>query len=294
MNLSSSIENGPYKIMKKLEGMVALVTGAARKRGIGRAIALRLAEDGADVAVTAIARDPSQFPAHEREEGWLGTESVVEEIRAMGRRAIAIDLDVTSDEQVADAIARTTADLGDLTGLVNNAGIASEAAAASIADMDDALWHSTVDINLNGVYRVSRAGVRAMLAHGRQSAVVNISSLAGRFGFANYGGYCASKFGVIGLTQQLATEVASRNIRVNCICPGSIDTDMLDGTMSRKAKVAGMELADYKASYNQTIIPMGRRGLPSEQASVASFLLGPDASYVTGQTINVCGGYRMD
>lgn len=280
--------------MKKLEGMVALVTGAARKRGIGRAIALRLAEDGADVAVTAIARDPSQFPAHEREEGWLGTESVVEEIRAMGRRAIAIDLDVTSDEQVADAIARTTADLGDLTGLVNNAGIASEAAAASIADMDDALWHSTVDINLNGVYRVSRAGVRAMLAHGRQSAVVNISSLAGRFGFANYGGYCASKFGVIGLTQQLATEVASRNIRVNCICPGSIDTDMLDGTMSRKAKVAGMELADYKASYNQTIIPMGRRGLPSEQASVASFLLGPDASYVTGQTINVCGGYRMD
>lgn len=280
--------------MKKLEGMVALVTGAARKRGIGRAIALRLAEDGANVAVTAIARDPSQFPAHEREEGWLGTESVVEEIRAMGRRAIAIDLDVTSDEQVADAIARTTADLGDLTGLVNNAGIASEAAAASIADMDDALWHSTVDINLNGVYRVSRAGVRAMLAHGRQSAVVNISSLAGRFGFANYGGYCASKFGVIGLTQQLATEVASRNIRVNCICPGSIDTDMLDGTMSRKAKVAGMELADYKASYNQTIIPMGRRGLPSEQASVASFLLGPDASYVTGQTINVCGGYRMD
>lgn len=281
-------------MLKKLEGIVALVTGAARKRGIGRAIALRLAEDGADVAVTAIARDPSQFPEHEREEGWLGAESVAEEIRAMGRRAIAIDLDVTSDEQVAAAIARTTAELGDLTGLVNNAGIASEAAAASIADMDDALWHSTIDINLNGVYRMCKVGVRAMLAHGRPSAIVNISSLAGRFGFANYGGYCASKFGVIGLTQQLAAEVASRDIRVNCICPGSIDTDMLDGTMSRKAKVAGMDFDAYKASYNQTIIPMGRRGLASEQASVAAFLLGPDASYVTGQTINVCGGYRMD
>jgi NAD(P)-dependent dehydrogenase (short-subunit alcohol dehydrogenase family) len=96
------------------------------------------------------------------------------------------------------------------------------------------------------------------------------------------------------LTQQLAAEVASRDIRVNCICPGSIDTDMLDGTMSRKAKVAGMDFDAYKASYNQTIIPMGRRGLASEQASVAAFLLGPDASYVTGQTINVCGGYRMD
>lgn len=280
--------------MKKLEGMVALVTGAARKRGIGRAIALRLAEDGADVAVTAITRTPSQFPVHERDEGWTGTESVAEEIRAMGRRAIAIDLDVTSDEQVAEAIRRTAVELGDLTGLVNNAGIASEAAAASIADMDDALWYSTININLNGAYRMCKAGVRTMLAHGRPSAIVNISSLAGRFGFANYGGYCASKFGVIGLTQQLAAEVAGQGIRVNCICPGSIDTDMLDGTMSRKAKVAGMEFSEYKASYNQTIIPMGRRGLASEQASVASFLLGPDASYVTGQTVNVCGGYRMD
>lgn len=280
--------------MGKLDGMVALVTGAARKRGIGRAVALRLAEDGADVAVTAIARDPSQFPEHERAEGWAGTESVAEEIRALGRRAIAIDLDVTSDEQVAAAIERTQKELGPLTGLVNNAGIASEAAAASIADMDDDLWHATIDINLNGVYRMCKAGVRAMLAHGRTSAIVNVSSLAGRFGFANYGGYCASKFGVIGLTQQLAAEVASRGIRVNCICPGSIDTDMLDGTMARKAKVAGMGFEDYKASYNQSIIPMGRRGLPSEQAAVTAFLLGPDSSYVVGQTINVCGGYRMD
>lgn len=280
--------------MSKLDGMVVLVTGAARKRGIGRAIALRLAEDGADVAVTAIARDPSQFPEHERAEGWQGAESVAEEIRAMGRRAIALALDVTNDEQVADAMGRTEAELGPLIGLVNNAGIASEAAAASIADMDDALWYATIDINLNGVYRMCKAGVRAMLSHGKRSAIVNISSLAGRFGFANYGGYCASKFGVVGLTQQLAAEVAPKNIRVNCICPGSIDTDMLDGTMARKAKVAGMEFDDYKASYNQAIIPMGRRGYPSEQAATTAFLLGPDSSYIAGQTINVCGGYRMD
>ncbi|MGD9659897.1 MAG: SDR family NAD(P)-dependent oxidoreductase [Porticoccaceae bacterium] len=280
--------------MGKLTGMVALVTGAGRKRGIGRAIALRLAEEGADVMVTAIKRDPSTFPEHELAEGWRGAESVAEEIRAMGRKALAMDCDVTKPEQIATCIAAVEQELGPLTGLVNNAGVASEAAAAPIVDMADDLWLSTIDINLNGVYYMSKAAARAMLAHGKPSAIVNISSLAGRFGFANYGGYCASKFGVIGLTQQMAAELATKDIRVNCICPGSIETDMLDGTMARKAKLAGMPFAEYKASYNQKIIPMERRGQPSEQASAVAFLIGPDASYITGQTLNVDGGYRMD
>lgn len=280
--------------MGKLDGMVAWVTGAGRKRGIGRAIALRLAEDGADVLVTAIRRDPSQFPAHEQAEGWQGAESVADEIRAMGRRALAMDCDVTKPDEIAACVERVEKELGPLTGLVNNAGVASEAAAAPIVDMSDELWHSTIDVNLNGVYYCSKFAARAMLAHGRPSAIVNISSLAGRFGFANYGGYCASKFGVIGLTQQMAHELAEHDIRVNCICPGSIETDMLDGTMGRKAKIAGMPFAEFKASYNQTIIPMRRRGLPSEQAAAAAFLMGPDASYITGQTLNVDGGYRMD
>ena len=274
--------------------MVAWVTGAGRKRGLGRAIALRLAEEGADVLVTAIRRDYGHFPVHEQAEGWRGAESVAAEIRAMGRKALAMDCDVTKSEQISACVSRIERDLGALTGLVNNAGVASSAGTASIVEMSDDLWHSTIDVNLNGVYNTSKAAARAMLGHGRPSAIVNISSLAGRFGFANYGGYCASKFAVIGLTQQMAAELATRKIRVNCVCPGSVDSDMLDGTIKRKAHLAGIPFAEFKENYNADLIPMQRRGQPSEQAAVVAFLLGPDSSYITGQTINVDGGYRMN
>ncbi len=279
--------------MGRLEGKVALVTGAGRQRGIGRATALRLAEEGADVAVSALPRDPATFPEHERASGWKGAESVAGEIRALGRRTVVVECDVTRADHVEAMIGTVVAELGRLDAVVNNAGVPGEAGAAPIVDLDDAVWRHTIDVNLNGVYYVSKHAARAMLARGEGGAIVNLSSLAGRFGIANYGGYSASKFAVIGLTQQMAQELAARNIRVNAICPGVTETDMMLGTFARQAASMGIEVGRVQGG-TRKVIPMKRPGTPEDQAAAIAFLCGPDAAYITGQTINVDGGFRMD
>lgn len=279
--------------MSKLAGKVVLITGAGRLRGIGRATALRLADEGADIVVSASRRDPSQFPQNEKEVGWKGSASVAEEVRAKGRRALAFDCDVTKRPEVEDLMAATIAEFGRLDAIINNAGTASGAGANPIIDMDDEVWYRTVDINLNGVYLVSKLGAREMIKAGNGGSIINISSMAGRVGMANYGAYCATKFGVIGLTQQMALELARKNIRVNCLCPGSTDSDMMDGTFQRLADRSKTDFDRIKTGVAKSI-PLGRQGHVDEQASVISFLIGPDSSFMTGQTLNVDGGARMD
>ncbi len=276
-----------------LAGQVAIVTGAARYRGIGRAIALRLAEDGADVVVTGLHRSPSERPTHEQESGWLGVESLADELRGMGRNALGLEADVTLQEDVDRVVAETIEHLGHIDILVNNAALPSEAGAASILDMDDDNWLRTVDVNLNGLYRMTKACGRVMRERGKGGCIINISSMAGRVGLPNYGAYCATKFGMIGLTQQLAVELAPHRIRVNCTCPGSTSTDMMDGTIHRTSEVVGVpEEGIRKGIVSQ--IPWGRQGRVEEQAAAVAFLAGPDAGYITGQTLNVDGGLRFD
>jgi NAD(P)-dependent dehydrogenase (short-subunit alcohol dehydrogenase family) len=279
--------------MRGLTGKVAIVTGAARYRGIGRAIALRLAEEGADVAVTGLARLPEAYPAHEQEMGWRGVESVAEEVRAMGRRAIAVEGDVAVPEAVRRMVDVVHGELGSPTVLVNNAALPSQAGVAPILDMDDDVWFRTVDVNLNGLYLVTKSVGQLMRETGHGGCIVNISSMAGRQGLPEYGAYCATKWAMIGLTQQLAVELAPHGIRVNCVCPGSTDTDMMDGTFSRSAAKYG---SDPETRRRQTIsrIPLGRQGDVVEQAAAVAFLASDDASYITGQTLNVDGGLRMD
>lgn len=279
--------------MRGLDGQVALVTGAARRLGIGRAIALRLAGEGADVVVHGSRRPPSTFPQHEQDSGWRGAESVAVEIQAMGRRSIAVDADVADPADVIAMVDRIRTELGRLDVLVNNAALASDAGVAPILDMDDDVWFRSVDVNLNGLYLVTRHAGRLIRDGGEGGSIVNISSMAGRQGLPNYGAYCATKFAMVGLTQQLALELAGDRIRVNCVAPGSNDTDMMRGTFARTAERFDLD-ADAPRRGAISRIPMGRQGQVQEQAAAVAFLASDEASYITGQTLNVDGGLRMD
>ncbi|MCH7999413.1 MAG: SDR family oxidoreductase [Chloroflexi bacterium] len=275
-----------------LEGKVAIVTGAGRMRGIGRAVALRLAQEGADVAVTAIGRPTEEFPQAEREAGWRGVESVAEEIEGLDRRALALDVDVTDAAQVRDMVKRTQAELGRIDVLVSNAGLAIVSGKRSLWEMDDEEWRREVDVNLNGVYLCCKAVAAVLVERGEGGKIVNVSSSAGRRAQPQYGGYTPAKFGVIGLTQMLAKELAPHRVNVNAVCPGSTDTDMMDGTFRRTGERMGIPFEMVKQGVKR-FIPLGRQADPAEIAAVVAYLASPQADYITGQAISVDGGLVM-
>jgi NAD(P)-dependent dehydrogenase (short-subunit alcohol dehydrogenase family) len=261
-----------------LDGRIAVVTGAGRRRGIGRGIALALARAGADVAVHA--RDWGDDPP------WP-----LEAIPSLGRRVAVVEGDLTMPDTVERIAGQVDAELGGADVLVNNAGVAGGAGADALLDLDDRDWYRTVDVNLNAVYLVTKAFLRRMV-DGRGGAIVNISSIAGRAGQPRMGAYVATKFALIGLTQQLALEYAPE-VRVNCVCPGSTDTDMMDGTFARRDAAARAAPGTSKAA-RIGALPLGRQGTPDDIGRAVAFLSSDEAAWITGQTLNVDGGQRMD
>ena len=278
--------------MAGLEGKVAVVTGAARQRGIGRGIALRLAQDGADVVAVGSPRPPADYPEAERAAGWRGAASVAEEVRGTGRRALAIDADVTRRPDADRVIAEAVAEFGRVDILVNNAGLGI-CGERNLWEIDDDEWYRVIDVNLNGVYLLTSRALRAMVAAGNGGRIINISSTAGRMGVPQYGAYCATKFGVIGLTQMLALETAPFGITVNCVAPGSVDTDMMDGTFQHMASRFKAESGAIKQAVVRSI-QLGRQGRPADIAAAIAFFASDDAGWITGQTLNVNGGTPMD
>ena len=187
---------------------------------------------------------------------------------------------------------RTLAELGRIDILVNNAGLALVSGKQDLWDVDEDDWYREIDVNLNGVFHCCKAVARALVDQKEGGRIINISSLAGRVGQPQYGGYTPAKFAVVGLTQGLALELAPHNVTVNCIAPGSTDTDMMDGTFRRTGERMNIPFEMVKMGVAR-FIPLGRQADPTEIAAVVSYLASPAAAYITGQTINVDGGIVM-
>src|SRR3954470_8187802 len=244
----------PPMSLTGIETKGALVTGAARRRGIGRATALRLAREGADVACLDIARPYESFPGH----GVASAdelEEVVREIEAMGRRSLAVRADVSSWDEVHAAVDEAHSALGRIDLVANVAGGASLGAGAGpLLQLTEAEWDLVLDVNLKGTWMVSRACAAKMVGNGG-GRIVNVSSQAGKRGFPMLGAYCAAKAGVVLLTQTMAIELGPLGITVNAVCPGTVDTDLLN---KDNAMIQGLEMMGGAEAWIQREIPLNR------------------------------------
>jgi meso-butanediol dehydrogenase/(S,S)-butanediol dehydrogenase/diacetyl reductase len=261
-----------------LRGRNALVTGAAR--GIGRGIALALADAGANVALADLAGG-SSGPSYELA-GQAELEAAAKEVEARGVRALALTCDVRSAEQAAAAVERAARELGSLDLLVNNAGVVHF---DGLASFPEERWDLLFDVNVKGTFLMCRAAVAKLVE--TKGAIVNIASVAGKRGYAGGSGYCASKFAVVGLTQALAMELAPQGVRVNAVCPGILGTHMWHHHLASPER--GGQKA-YEAAISR-MVPLGREQTPEDVAQAVLYLA--SAPNVTGVALNVAGGMEV-
>jgi meso-butanediol dehydrogenase / (S,S)-butanediol dehydrogenase / diacetyl reductase len=251
----------------------AVVTGAGR--GIGRAIALRLARDGHAVAVNDVNK--------------AGAEAVAEEITAVGGRAVAVPADVADRDAVFAMVDRVTTELGSLDVMVANAGIAQVKALLEVTPDD---LRKIFDVNVFGVVYCLQAAAEKMIAQGTGGKIINAASVAGHSGFSLLGHYSATKFAVRALTQAAAKELAPHKITVNAYCPGIVGTDMWDLIDEKMGPYLGNERGETLTQFTK-LIALGRVQTPEDVAAFVSYLAGPDSDYMTGQSVMIDGGIVM-
>ena len=246
--------------MAELAAKVAVITGAAR--GIGKAIAFKLAQQGADIVLCDVLEEVG---------------NTAKEIEALGIRSLAIKKDITKISEVEDLITETIEVFSKIDILVNNAGITRDNLLIRMSEQE---WDSVINVNLKGTFNCVKAAAKVMMKQ-RYGKIINISSVVGVMGNAGQSNYAASKGGVISLTKSVAKELAGRNITVNAIAPGYIETEMTKN-LPEKAKEMFLN-----------VIPLKRPGTPEDIANVVAFLASADADYITGQVIHVDGGMLM-
>ena len=277
--------------MYDLKGKVALVTGAGGEHGIGRAIAVRLAVEGADVVVNDVARRPHA----ENRSDWQGLDSVVSEIAVLGRRALATVADITDSAQVERMVREAIGHFGHISVLVNNAGALAARDRVAVVDLEESDWDRVQSVNVKGTFLCSRAVARHMIDRGQGGKIINMSSIAGKEGRARYAAYCASKAALISFTQSLAQELAPHRINVNALCPCLVDTERVTH-MAAALKPDGMSTEEYRRELVNEWTeqsPLGRIAQPGDVAKTAAYLASSEADYLTGLAINVAGGTMM-
>jgi NAD(P)-dependent dehydrogenase (short-subunit alcohol dehydrogenase family) len=274
----------------RFAGTVALVTGAARPRGIGRATALALARGGADVACLDLARPYDEAPAHVTASA-DDLESLVAEIEALGRQAVGVRADVSDEAAVEAAVAEATEALGTITAVANVAGGSGPGfGIGPLLTVPAAEFSRVLDVNLVGTWLVARAAAQRMVAAGVGGRICNVSSQAGKRGFPMLGPYCAAKAGVILLTQTMALELGPSGIAVNAVCPGTVDTDLINANGLMATMLGGEEAL---RAFVDREIPLGRLQSAEEIAAAICWLLSDDARGVSGEALNVSAGQTM-
>lgn len=275
--------------LRRLEGRVALVTGAGRRGGLGEAIARRLAAEGAAVMVTDLATGDDNLPV-ERVGSQRGIAEVVERIRADGGVAAAWALDVRREAEVQAAVAQAVHQFGGLDILINNAGVGF--LMEPLIDMPRDRWDTVINVNLSGAFSCTQAAARQMIAQGRGGRIVNIASVAAKSGSLHLAAYSASKHGLIGLTRSAALELGPHRITVNAVCPNHVTTQLGSVQNAYRAQQRGQTVEAYLAEMRARI-PLGRVGLAEDTAKACAFLCSAEAAYITGEAMNVSGGQEV-
>jgi NAD(P)-dependent dehydrogenase (short-subunit alcohol dehydrogenase family) len=279
--------------MSGLGGKVALITGAGGMKGVGRATALKLAQLGADLALTDVRRGPEDLPPAEVRVGWRGLDSVREEALALGRRCFTRPCDLGDRDQVQELVQRFLGHYGRIDILVNNARAIIGRDKVPVTELPEEVWHHFLAINTTAVFLLTKLVGREMVRQGRGGRIINIASNAAKQASARGAAYSASKFAVLGLTQASALDLAPYGITVNAVCPGPINTDRLSYWERAKADEEGIPLEEFRSRIVKEAgqaTPLGRIAEAEDVANLVGFLASDEACFITGQAYNVNGG----
>ena len=279
--------------MADLAGKVALVTGAGGMRGVGRATALKLARQGADIAITDVRRDMTDLPPAEVRAEWHSIDSVAEEVESLGRSCFPVYCDLSNDGQIHGMVDQVVGRFNQIDIMVNNARAIIGRDKVPVTELARDVWDHFMAINTTAVFVCTQAVSREMVSRGKGGRIINIASNAGKQASAMGAAYSASKFAVLGLTQASALDLARYDITVNAVCPGPINTDRMSYWERSRAEEQGISLEEFRGRIVDEAgdrTPMGRIAEAEDVANMVAFLSSEDASFITGQAYNVNGG----